>query len=63
MFTFGLGNTMKVEERKVQSFPVLFGDLIGLKEFFSFFVGLLLPRYTDWMKAISQVDSIYRMPG
>lgn len=60
-YAFGLGSKVIVEQRRVQSLPVLFGDIAGMKEFLMFFFSFLLERYTDSMKLFSYVDAIYRV--
>ena len=60
LFNFGLGQEVKVEQRRVLSIPVLFGSVVGLQSFVIFFAGLLLEPYTDTMKSLSQVSLLYR---
>ena len=37
-YWFDLGQEIRIEGRQVTSFPVLFGDISGLKDFFNFFI-------------------------
>ena len=41
-YWFELGQKMSIEGRQVTSFPVLFGDISGLKDFFNFFIILVI---------------------
>ena len=60
LFNFGLGQEVKVEQRRVLSIPVLFGSVVGLQSFVTFFAGLILERYTGTMKSLSLASSLYR---
>ena len=62
LFRFGLSQEVRVERRKVLSFPVLFGDALGMKEFFTVFLGFVLSRYNETMHKLRQVSELYRLP-
>ena len=61
LFNFGLGNEVKIENRTVKSLPVLFGDVLGLREFMTFFASMLLSYYTESAQSLSQVGDTFRI--
>ena len=42
---FNLGKTISIEGRVVKSFPELFGDITGLKDFFNFIIVFVIGRF------------------
>ena len=41
-YLFDLGQEVRIEGRQVISFPALFGDISGLKDFFNFLIFFII---------------------
>lgn len=57
---FALGYSLNIQDRTVKSFPVLFGDISGLKDFFNFFVFFLIGGIQTKLYNNSRLKSFFR---
>lgn len=59
-YWFDLGQEIKIEGRQVTSFPVLFGDISGLKDFFNFFIVLVIGSFQSNAFKFDMLKTFFR---
>ena len=59
-FWFDMSKQVQKESRQVTSFPSLFGDISGLKDFFNFLIVLAIGGFQTKMYRFSQLRTFFR---
>ena len=59
-YWFDLSQEIRVEGRQVMSFPTLFGDISGLKDFFNFLILIVIGSFQTKMYHFDQLKTFFR---
>ena len=59
-YWFDLGKEISIEGRTVVSFPQLFGDLSGIKDFFNFFILFIISSPQAKMYDFNRLKTFFR---